>query len=563
MNLVGRPPVPPRSVFAPWIVDTAGSSPREANAVIKNWKARIPRIPLVGAVFRGQAAGLPYAEAAAAGAELMASESPYLPVMSRHFTDMRQRGFLVRESWEGGLPSLVDYGGEKSALVDYTDPGAATYWHSLERVAAYEGGARVFFLEGGEPEAASPLGWYKGVSDPSSHSHYAWANRYGLKWMEGFALAASQRPALTQRGPARYFLLTRSGMGGMSRFGAGLYTQDPSLMSSRVEGQARTQSALSGIDYYTTDVTQYLGTWPADGPFRGLYESWGARNMLLNLPLLLPDVFLGEPWARQLIEFKASLEPYLYSLAHESARTGDPLAAPLLYRFQADPGTRSRSQEFMLGPWILVGAETGSLGSRDTETATVYVPEGRWYNYFAGETVTQQKGSERKLPGKVSGYQMPPVLLREGAIVPSLRPGHDAAETLSVKLFPGRDPSRFVFYEDDGISDAWTRGQLMTTRLELETDRDERREGRHAYRFTVKAREGQVAGAPARRRFILEFLGIGNPGTALLDGDLADRTSTMDELDLKDSGWTSRGTGSLVFKTEPLDLSEDHTVVIE
>ncbi|MDR1039371.1 MAG: hypothetical protein LBR80_04250, partial [Deltaproteobacteria bacterium] len=66
-----------------------------------------------------------------------------------------------------------------------------------------------------------------------------------------------------------------------------------------------------------------------------------------------------------------------------------------------------------------------------------------------------------------------------------------------------------------------------------------------------------------RRRFILEFLGIGNPGTALLDGEVYDRTASLDDLELKDSGWTSRGTGTLVFKTPPLDLSEDHTLVID
>jgi alpha-glucosidase len=563
MALVGRPPVPPRSVFAPWITDSSGTPAPETPAVLTRWKSRLPQIPLLGGLFGGKASDLPFEEASRSGAAIMATESPYVPVSSPFFGDMARRGFLVREGWEGGPPATTFHGGETSALVDYSDPAAATYWHSLDRARTYEAGARVFLLLGGEPEAASPLSWYKGVSDPSSHSHYAWANRYGLKWLEGFTLAASQRPAFSGGGQARRFLLTRSGMGGMGRFGAGLYTQDPSLMSPRVEGQARTQSSLSGVDYYTTDVARFVTTWASDGPFRILYEAWGARNILLNLPLLLPDVFLDEPWARQLLEFKAGLEPYLYSLAHESSRTGDPLVSPLLYLFQSDPGARGRDQEFMLGPWILVGTGIGGMGNLDLETVTVYVPEGRWYDYFAGETLARETGGEIRRSGKVSGYLMPPVLLREGAIVPSSEAGQDAADTLAVKLFPGREPSRFVLYEDDGVSDAWTRGQLATTRLELATEESGDRDDYREIVFTARAREGSAPGVRPRRRFVLEFLGIGNPGTARLDGQILTRTATRDELEIMDSGWTSRGTGVLVFKTPPLDLSQDHTVVID
>jgi alpha-glucosidase len=353
-------------------------------------------------------------------------------------------------------------------------------------------------------------------------------------------------------------------MAGMGRFGAGVYTQEPSVVSSRVGGQARTQSALSGVDYYSTDVTQFLSRWPSDGPFRGMYEAWGARNILLNLPLIIPDVFLDEPWTRQLLIFKSELEPYLYSLAHETAINGDPLIAPVLYAFPDDKAARSRSTEFMMGPYLMIAAETGGPGgvSMDSETVSVYIPKGRWHDYFAGETFVQEHGSEKKRPGKVSGYQSPPVLLKEGAIVPSRKAGTDSLEALTVRVFPGPGHSSFTLYEDDGETEAWTRGALMTTLLELDGGvvRDEADEP--PVSFTVRARDGSLPGTPDRRRFILEFLGVGNPGTATLDGNLYDRTATADELDLKEAGWTSRGTGTLIFKTPPLDLSEDHTVVI-
>ncbi|MDR1314812.1 MAG: DUF5110 domain-containing protein, partial [Deltaproteobacteria bacterium] len=604
MDLVGRPPVPPRAVFMPWIVDTSGAPGREAVVLLKNWKTRFPLIPFIGGLLRQNPRELPFDEAARADGQLMAPESPYVPVYTPEslpppeagredggaqggagaspdsgealptagpapvetgfYQDLRRRGFLVKESWDEGRPAVVDYEGRPSALVDYSDPGAATYWHSLDRAASYERGARIFFFTGGEPETASPLSWYKGVSDPDSHSHYAWANRYSLKWMEGFVLATRQRPQFSGGARARHFLMVRTGMAGMGRHGAGVYTQDPAVGSARVDGQARSQSALSGIDYYTTDVTQYLPSWKPDGPFRGLYEAWGARNILLNLPLLLPDVFIDEPWAKQLVEFKSTLEPYLYSLAHDSSRTGDPLVAPLLYGFQSDVGARSRATEFMLGPWMLVGGGTGGGGlSMDMETVAVYVPEGRWYDYFAGETLAAEKSGEQRRPGKFSGYLIPPVLLREGAIVPTRRPGHSESDELQVKVFPGPDRSSFTMYEDDGQTDAWaSRGEVMTTEFELQALPPKDSSGSPEIRFTVKAREGRSADAAPSRRFVVEFLGIGNPGTATLDGLVYDRTASLEELELMDAGWTSRGTGTLVFKTPPLALSLDHTVVV-
>jgi alpha-glucosidase (family GH31 glycosyl hydrolase) len=513
-------------------------------------------------MFTARASTLPFEEAGREGSQIMAPETPYVSTNSPNFEDMRRRGFLVRETWEEGKPALVRFGGEASALVDYTNKAAATYWHSLDRSDSFKRGARFFFLSGGEPEAASPLSWFKGVSDPQSHSHYAWANRYSLKWMEGFVTADRESP--TYFGPSRMrnFLLVRAGMAGMGRFGGGLYTQDPSIVNFRVEGQARTQSALSGVDYYTTDVTQYLATWPTDGPFRNMYEAWAARNALLNLPLLVPDRLLDEPWLKQLLDFKGILEPYLYSIAHDGARNGDPVVTPLVYGFQSDTGARARTSEFLLGPYILVGTAIGR-GGESLETMTVYVPGGRWYDYFNGEVIVQENGSEIRRPGKVSGYLMPSVLLREGAVVPAARPGRDSSSELAVKLFPhSAGGSAFTFYEDDGETQAFLGGALMSTVMELATVPSGSSDRAPGVSFTVRAREGSIPGSLPRRRFILEFLGTGNHGTALLDGQFIERAASQGDLELMDSGWYSRGTGIIIFKTPELDLDKDHTVAV-
>ncbi|MDR1081655.1 MAG: hypothetical protein LBQ79_12045 [Deltaproteobacteria bacterium] len=595
MELVGRPPVPPRSVFAPWIIDTKTEPAAGAATVLRGWKTRFTLIPTIGGLFRQDPSHLPHELAAQGGAHIMAPETPYVPLDSPLYANLRTRGFLVREGWAVGEPAVVNFMGKPSALIDYTNPDAASLWHSLSRSDSYGKGARVFFFTGGEPEIASPLSWYQGNSDPEAHSQYAWANRYLLKWMEGFNLAVKKNSMVPN---SRTFLMVRSGMGGMGRHGAGLYTQDPSWLTPVAGGQARSQSSLSGVDYYTTDATPYLAKSSPDGPFRSLYELWGARNILLNLPLIIPDVLIDEPWVKQLVEFKSSLEPYVYSLAHETASGGEPIAAPLVYAFQDDIGTRARSSEFMLGRWILIGAGLGGLNREgmNLETAHVYVPEGRWYDYFAREVVTQKEYGEllrevteelarntdgppdqaviaarieetREIPrpGKVNGSLMPPVLLREGAIVPSRRPGRPESEELSVKIFPGRDPSTFTLYEDDGVSDPTGFSQrVMTTAFELSSVPNPDPAGNPVIRFTIRARKGHMPDSDRnpKRRFILEFVGIDNHGNLTLDGEDDNRLDNPDQLELAETGWTSRGTGTLTFKTKVLDLTQDHTFVV-
>jgi alpha-glucosidase len=551
MRLVGLPPVPPLSIFAPWVIDDGQVSPEGVMDRLRTIKSQLGDPVSLGVLSRLPTDKLPFTAAKALGIDLLARENPYVPQSSPHFADLAKRGFLVRSGGPTGPPLLLDFEGQKQGLVDYTDPAAATYWHSLTRAPIVQAGASVFYLHGGEPEAYSSLAWYRGVSDPDTHSHYSWSNRFILKWMEGFLLSMS-----AQRFPGaqyfRDFLLSRAGSGSMGRFGAGLYALDPNIFFPQVEGQARAHVSLSGVDYYTTDVAPLLAEWPLS-TLRLAYEAWGARNVFLNLPLLLPDAFLGEPWLPQALKVKAVLEPYYYSLAHLASLKGDPIVSPLFYYFQEDPLARDRPFESMLGPFILVG---GGL-TQGIELVPVYLPQGRWLDYFTEEVIVMEKGAPRNLPAKLEGSHLPPILLREGAIVPT-RDGLLGQDIVNIRLFPGPRASSFEWREDNGLNDRYLAGEKTMTLLELSAQAENA-----PVTLTIRAREGALPGAPASRAFLLSFAGLSTIKVARLDGELQDRVSLLADLAEAEAAWYSLGEGSLYFKTPSLDLSRDHVIVIE
>ncbi|MDR2340174.1 MAG: hypothetical protein LBF40_08610 [Deltaproteobacteria bacterium] len=553
MTLVGRAPPPPSSIYYPWILDTSVSVPPKEQAATDHFtavRARFPEFKGIGYVYTNLNASLPHAQARALGVELLVSESPYVPVTSPHFQELSKRGFLVKGYNGDGAPLTLKYNNIPSALLDYTNPAAATYWHNLTRQETVAAGGTVFYLTGGEPEVYSPFAWYRGVGDPSSHSHYAWANRFSFKWIDAMRQAMKSPLSFFPRADDS-FILARAGLGGMGRLGAALFTVDPHLAFPLVASQARAHLNLSGIDYYTTDVTPLLGFFRLDIA-EPIYESWFSRNGLLNLPLMVPDSFADLPWAKQVLRQKARFEPYYFSLSHHIALSGDPMISPLLYYFQEDMQARNRSYEFMLGPDLLVVA--GSLPG--AETVEFYLPAGSWWSVFDEETITLEEGSLVSLPAKHDGMQLSPILLKSGAIIPTWDNPADPKGLPSVLVFPGEGQSSFLWYEKSSNINQpvdETGDQVNVTTLTLTPLSGDA----GVLHFSIKTDQTHFD-----RAYILEFVGIGNVRTVTLDGDLYDRVPSLYDLRNQESGWCTTTNGKLVFKTPPVSVDKEHVLLV-
>jgi len=224
-----------------------------------------------------------------------------------------------------------------------------------------------------------------------------------------------------------------------------------------------------------------------------------------------------ESAARSFLNLRYHLVPYLYSLHEAAHRTGIPILRPFLLQEPQDPTGVRIDDQFFVGDNILVAPVFNDEGDRK-----LYLPEGRWYDFF-GELQPVQGG------GKIEREAVPldrlPVYVRAGSVIP-LGPamqytGQKPVDPLSVHVYGfapidlagERRISAFSLYEDDGLSIAYRSGEFQRTDLRFNQTEE-------MVRFDVSPESGDGAfQSVARRGYRLNFHGIeGAVNQVRLDG---------------------------------------------
>ncbi|MGL4208722.1 MAG: TIM-barrel domain-containing protein, partial [Candidatus Adiutrix sp.] len=351
MNIVGHPPVPPAGTFGVWARNDGENGDIDWAHHISSLKNNVPGLVGLSIKNLNEQSEIFKTAAKAHNLDFMLDESAYIPVQSPHFTEMARRSFLVRQNNADGPPIEISDLGEKSGLIDYTNTLAHTFWHSLYREAHLNDGINFFRLIDGDLYDFNTLAYYEGSLEAGLHSHYAWANRYILSWLDGISTGVTNQQR--RRNSPRLLLLSRTATAGLARFGGALYNGESFLFSTRLLTSVKAHVALSGIDYYSSDISSVIKSRPPDNSNANIYDVWLAKSALLDLPLVLPEILLNTPNAKYNLEVRESLFPYYYSLAFRAYLNGDPVLAPLTYYFQDDVLARNRIHELMLGPSIL------------------------------------------------------------------------------------------------------------------------------------------------------------------------------------------------------------------
>mgnify|MGYP002346981113 FL=1 len=245
--------------------------------------------------------------------------------------------------------------------------------------------------------------------------------------------------------------------------------------------------ATSGIPFLTNDLGGFdMGK--TDKPEEELYIRWMQFSMFCPVT----EVFsqpenptsnlawnyspLADSLFRDYSHLRMRLFPYLYSYAHISRLEGLNMLRPL-------PG---QLYEYMLGDELLVAPVF-----RKGETAReVFVPEGRWIDYWTGELL--EGGRDHLIPAPLGRI---PLLVREGAIIPerqyapSIEKGTN--DTLTLNVYPGAD-RLFRLVEDDGLSNDYLEGGFSVTEISSMVTKN-------GISVTVKPVSGGYEGMPGSR----------------------------------------------------------------
>ncbi|HAJ64840.1 MAG TPA: alpha-glucosidase, partial [Cyanobacteria bacterium UBA8543] len=184
---------------------------------------------------------------------------------------------------------------------------------------------------------------------------------------------------------------------------------------------------------------------------------------------------------------------YIYTLFWQAATTGAPIIRPLLYDFPNDPKTFTLSDQVLLGSSMLAAP----IYRPGVEHRAVYLPEGRWYDWWSGEAF---EGSTHILAH--APLERMPLYVRAGSIIPMApvmqyvdeRP----LDQLTLRIWMGT--GEFTFYEDDGHSFEYKTGAFCKTTYRV------RSQGQQT-NVEISPREGDFT--PAAREILVELVGVG------------------------------------------------------
>ncbi len=539
LDLVGRPPVPPKKMLGLWVSEFGYNNWQEVDGILNSLRAN--KFPVDGFVMDLQWYGSGFndpdnsrmgtlewskerfpdpvaklRELASKGIGLMPIEQSYIAKHLREHADMEKRGFMAKDCPTCGATYLKhnDWWG-RGGLIDWTNPLAGQYWHDLKRQPLVNLGIRAHWTDLGEPEIFNPWAWYYGFPESGKQRHADVHNVFALKWLESIADGYRRN-----RVGDRYYVMTRGGAPGVQRYGAGMWSGDlgGNMGSLRAHLNARMQMSFCGIDYYSSDIG---GFYPnaGDNNRDELYTQWFAISSLLDFPVrphaknldkttpTAPDKVGNLESNRDNLRLRYELAPYYYSLMHLAHLTGDPVLPPLVYHYQWDANVRNIGNEVLIGKDMLMG-----VVARHGETErNVYLPKGRWVDYHSNVSFTSRGQAWNNVPVYRDGKLKLPLFLRAGAIIPKAYVDQDSynilgqradgsrRDDLILRVVPDYTPSSFTVFEDDGITTQYENGKVRTTEVKQVWEED-------TVKVTVSPAQGTYANAPTHRNQGLELM---------------------------------------------------------
>lgn len=287
-------------------------------------------------------------------------------------------------------------------------------------------------------------------------------------------------------------------------------------------------SSNIGYGWWSHDIGGHMGGYRDDE----LITRWiqlGVFSPINRLHSSNTDFIRKEPWCfeekteaimKDWLRLRHRLFPYIYTMNYRNYTDLEPLVQPMYYAYPKKSVAYEVKNQFMFGSELMVAPITKpnnkitQLGSTD-----VWLPEGDWFDFFAGTHYTSKAGRTLSVHRKINDY---PVFAKAGAIIPMqnayvLEPGND----LDVVIFPGKS-NRFMLYEDAGDGSEFENGEFVKTEMTLEWSENPV--------FTVKPAAGALSLLPETRnyQFILKGFHENISVTALVDGKEVASAATYD-----------------------------------
>ena len=361
---------------------------------------------------------------------------------------------------------------------DFTRAEVREWWGGLYQKLYNEHGVSGFWNDMNEPavfkvnSATCPddvLHHYDGQLTNHRRAHNVYGQQMSRGSFEGLKrLKPEKRP----------FVLTRATFSGGQRF-ASVWTGDnvASWEHLRLANLQCQRLSASGFSFVGTDIGGFKNQpdgelfvrWLQLAVFHPLYRVHSMGNNVDGAAEAEAEVIHEaersnrvdqEPWsfgdentklARQAIEFRYELLPYIYTSFRLYTVSGQPLLRSLFLYDPTDEENLRRESEFLFGPHLLVIP----ILQPGLQSQKGYLPGGRWYDYWSG--ILYEGQQEVTLPVSAG---LIPILVKAGAVIPNYPvqqyTGEKAFDKISLRVYYGELSSEL--YEDAGEGYAYQSG---------------------------------------------------------------------------------------------------------
>ncbi|RKN80532.1 TIM-barrel domain-containing protein [Paenibacillus ginsengarvi] len=411
-----------------------------------------------------------------------------------------------------------------TALTPETEYEEPWYEHLRKFV---DQGVAAFKLSGSWQSIPQPgRRWSNGMDDEEMHNLYP------------LLLAKQMHVGFREQTGLRPMIYTLSGFTGMQQYAAtwaGSSGKGAALVSMLNHGMSGHVHTTADMDVSTPETIHF-----------GFLQPWSQINSWAywRHPCLLEHDLLQTFKAYAKLRYR--LLPYIYSAAHEAARTGMPIIRAMPLAFPDDPRADGLLNQYMLGEFFLVAAFT----------ETVYLPEGEWIDYWTGIRQTGPAELDYNAPAPAGG----PLFVRAGAIFPTwpevTHIGTKQPETIGLHLYP-YGVSNYTLIEDDGTTYGYLEGNVAETSVNC-------RATEKWMRIVVGRRTGRYEGMPAKRRYEMFLHVTAKPLQVAVDGHMIEEVGQPPRSGLTDAGWHfDRSTWLVRLNAEEkADKPEDLTIEV-
>jgi alpha-glucosidase len=235
----------------------------------------------------------------------------------------------------------------------------------------------------------------------------------------------------------------------------------------------------------------------------------------------------AENVAKEAIELRYKLIPYIYSYERKAYETGIGIVRPLVYDYPDDKNTANYIDAWMFGDYLLVSP----IVEKGQKVKEIYLPEGMWIDYFRGDKYQGGQTIKYKVNNKT--WEDIPLFVKDGGIIPTQDcmnyVGEKPVTTIYVDVFPTKEETHFKYYDDDGTTYDYEKGEYFIQQISV------KREGN---KDVLKIHDKDGTYTPDLQYYIYKVHGETNGNDVMVNNESIHRYKDLNSL-LKgtEEGW--------------------------